>query len=116
MGYETSDLLTKALKVITDKRLIFIEEISACMGISKRTFYAHMLHENDAIKDLIENNKIDIKTKLRNKWADANNPTSEAMLYKLAGTQHERDILTNSKVEVSGGLSIVVNSKENLEV
>jgi hypothetical protein len=38
------------------------------------------------------------------------------MLYKLAGTKEERDILTNSKVELAGGLSIVVNSKESIEV
>lgn len=115
MGYETNDLLKKALKVIKEKKLIFIEEVAVCIGINKTTFYAHRLNENDELKEAIEQNKIDIKTKIRTKWEESDNPTSQAMIYKLAGTQHERDILTNSKVEVSGGLNIVVNSKGNDE-
>jgi DNA topoisomerase VI subunit A len=116
MGYETNDLLKKALKVIREKNLIFIEEAAVFIGVSKSTFYAHNLHESNDLKEVIQQNKVNIKTKLRNKWAEANNPTSEAMLYKLAGTKEERDILTNSKVELAGGLSIVVNSKESIEV
>ena len=112
MALKTEDLIKKALKVITEKKLIFVEEISPMIGISKHTFYNHKLHEVDSIKEAIEENKINIKTKLRSNWFTSDNPTAQSMLYKLAGTKEERDILSNQKVEVSGSFNIVVNSEE----
>ena len=92
---EKEDLLKKAIKAATDNNLYFIEEIVAYLPISTKTFYEWKLQESNELKDVIETNKIETKSKLRNKWAESSNATLNIALYKLIGTSEERRILAD---------------------
>ena len=98
---EKEDLLKKAIKAATDNSLYFIEEIVAYLPINKTTFYEWKLNESDELKDIIENNKIETKSKLRNKWAESTNATLNIALYKLIGSNEERRILADREETVT---------------
>ena len=55
--YKTEDLVKKTLAAVKKHKLMFIEHIIAYLPCSKETFYNHKLHELDAIKKAIEENR-----------------------------------------------------------
>ena len=90
MAYTTSSLKKKALKVIEEQNLYFIEDIVAYLPCSKKCFYNHKLHEVPEIKALLEKNKIVEKVKMRKKWSDSDNATLQLAHYKLLCDDDER--------------------------
>lgn len=101
MKYDTGELMERALNVIEDEKLCFIEDVAASLGISKTTFYEHGLNEMDAIKSAIINNKIAKKKKLRNKWEDSDNATLNIALYRLLADDDELVRLSKQHVDVT---------------
>lgn len=107
MAYKTAELHKKALKVIKEHNLIFIEDVVAYLPCSKPTFYAHSLNESDELKELLEQNKIRTKTELREKWYESSNATLQMALYKLLATQQEhRKLAMEYRDHTSRGESI----------
>lgn len=104
MAYSKTKLEKQAIDAITKKNLVFIEEVVAFLPCDKTTFYAHQLHESNAIKEAIEANKVNRKGGLRDKMYNAENPTAWIALYKLLGTDEEAEKLNGSKIktEVTG--------------
>jgi hypothetical protein len=97
VAYNTKKLEKQAVKVAEDNNLVFIEEIVSYLPCDKTTFYAHGLHESNAIKELLEKNKVHRKGSLREKMYNAENPTAWIALYKLIGTGEEAEKLNGSK-------------------
>lgn len=93
MAYKTNELIKKCLKVIEERKLLFIEQVCVYVGISKQCFYDHKLDENDEIKEAILNNKIRIKHNMQHKFYMSDNPTLQLAFYKLIGTKEERQKL-----------------------
>jgi len=93
MSYNTKELERKSIEAIEKHKLFFIEDVVAYLPCSKPTFYEHKLHESNAIKELLEKNKIEIKTSMRSKWYKSENPTLQMGLYKLIGTPEEAERL-----------------------
>lgn len=92
MAYDTKILFEKAKEQIVSKRLIFVEEVVAFIGIAKPTFYEHFpidSNEMNELKGLIETNKISLKTSMRKKWYDSDNATLQMGLMKLIATPEE---------------------------
>lgn len=110
MAYNTKELFEKAKEQIVSKRLIFIEEVVAFIGIAKPTFYEHFKidsNEMNELKELIEVNKINLKTSMRKKWYDSDNPTLQMGLMKLLSTQDElRKLSMNTNVIEDNKLNI----------
>ena len=77
MAYSRKKLQEEAIKAIKKNDLKFIEEVVECLPCSKNTFYQHKLHEEDAISELLWENKVRLKTKLRKKWEDSDNFNAE---------------------------------------
>jgi len=104
MAYKTSELIKKAVKILNDKSKMvhFFEDLCDEMGISKATAYSHKLNEKDSVRDILESNKRTIKKGLRKKWYDSDNPTCQIALYRLTGTDEEREKLNQqySKTEI----------------
>ena len=122
MAYNKKKLFDQALKIIEQKKCLFIEQVVAYMPCDKTTFYAKFpidSNENNAIKEAIEKNKIEIKHALQNKWFKGDNATTQIALYKLIGTEEEAQRLNGSKQEIdhtTNGKPIILRlagSKEN---
>ena len=109
MAYSRKKLQEEAVKAIKKNDLKFIEEVVECLPCSKNTFYQHKLHEEDAISELLWENKVRLKAKLRKKWENSDNFNAEKHLYLLVGTEEERDILNSKPVQITN-----VNIDESL--
>lgn len=92
---EFDKLVRQCLDIIEQKNILFITELIAFVPFSRSTFYNYGLDNLDIIKDAINTQKIFTKQGLRSKWFKSNCATRQIALYKLLGTDEERDILNN---------------------
>ena len=123
---EQDELFEQALKIAKEKRLIFVEEVIAYLPISKPTFYDYYPKDSNdfnELKRVINDNKIDIKQGLREKWYESDNATLQMALYKLTAREEERKKLAMSYVDnttkgekINGiQVEIIRNKHEQLE-
>lgn len=96
--YNTEELVEKSLKAIEQYGIHFIDDVIVHLPCSRATFYNHGLDKLDLIKDAIDANKIKLKTNLRKKWYESDNPTTQIALYKLLANQNELKALTNQTI------------------
>jgi hypothetical protein len=104
MPYDTKILKQKAIEAIEKNKLIFVEDICAYIGISKPCFYDHFKIESNDFNDLIElleKNKIQLKTSIRKKWFERNTDTGLMALYKLCSTPEEHKKLQQNYTDVT---------------
>jgi len=106
MAYNTATLKKQALAAIEKHKLFFIEDVVAFIPCGKTAFYEHFANEtNDRkeIDELLERNRIEVKTSMRSKWYKSEAPALQLSLYKLIATTDERNALSMSKVDVTSG-------------
>lgn len=96
--YDYDEVLELSKKALKENNLTMVEDIAAFLPCSLRTFYNYKLHELQELKDLITVNKIKMKQGLKKRWFDDGSSSERIALYKLLGTQDERDAL-NGKTE-----------------
>jgi hypothetical protein len=106
MAYKTEELEKKALAAAKRHKLMFIEHIVAYLPCSKETFYNHKLHESDAIKKIIDSNRIGRKSKMLGKWIDSESNALQIAAMKLIATEEEAHRLSGTKTEIKhkGGI------------
>jgi hypothetical protein len=109
MAYKTKDLLEKSLKVIKEKKLFFIEDVIAYLPCNKGAFYNHFPVDSENIKEALEANRVAIKTSMRNKWYNSNNPTLQIALMKLICSDDERKRISNNYIE--GNMEVTTNAQ-----
>lgn len=106
MAYNTENLKERAIRLINDKKLLFVTDVFTLLGISSSTFYEHFpkdsKHYND-IESLLQTNKSEIKVSLRSKWYQSNNPALQITLMKLVATSEERKLMSQSYVDIESG-------------
>ena len=93
MAYNTKELFEKAKDVIVKHKLFFIEDIVAFLPCSKPTFYEHFpidSNEINELKELLEQNRTELKVSMRSKWYKSNAPALQMALMKLICTDEER--------------------------
>ena len=100
MAYDTEDLRKQSIEVIKKHNLIFLGDIMAYTGFSKRAFYDHKLQECNAIKSALAKNRINMKVDMRAKWYESDNPTLQIGLMKLIADDDEAHRLNGTKREV----------------
>ena len=80
-----------------DKNSIrYIDELVAYLPICRTTFYDYFkVNSNklNTIKELIDNNKVKVKSDLRRKWETSDNATLQMGAYKLLANEDELDRL-----------------------
>jgi len=108
-----SKIFKQAVEVAKSKKLFFIEQVVAFLPIVKETFYKYFplgSDEMDSIKEILEQNRIEIKSSMLKKWYDSDAPALQISLFKLVGTDDERKILSTNWNENnhSGGINIQV--------
>lgn len=102
MAYDKNDIFEKAKQAITDNNLYFIEDVVAFLPIVKVTFYDYFpidSNEMNDIKELLDNNKVTTKVRLRKKLGEGDKAAEILALYKLIATEDERKALSMQHVD-----------------
>lgn len=101
MAYDRDEIYQQAQAAIRDHNLFFIEDVVAFIPISKPTFYEFFpveSNELNALKKMLEANKVRTKASIRNKLYKGKGGDLIA-LYKMICTDEERKALSMSYVE-----------------
>lgn len=101
MAYDRDEIYQQAQAAIRDHNLFFIEDVVAFLPISKQTFYRFFpieCDEYDALKKMLEANKIRTKASIRNKLYKGKGGDLIA-LYKMICTEDERRALSMSYID-----------------
>jgi hypothetical protein len=104
MKYNKEKLFQQAKEAVLKNNLIFIEEIVSFLPCSKQTFYEYFplgSDELDEIKAIIEDNSVNIKSGLRNKWYESDNPTLQIALYRLTSRDDEHKKLNQTYTDIT---------------
>ena len=97
--YSEEDLYKRALKEADNDHVYFISDIIALLPCSKSTFYEIFPESSellDDIKEKLTENKINTKVKLRGTLSKGEKASEIIALYKLIGTQEERQALSQN--------------------
>jgi hypothetical protein len=103
MAHNRNKIFKQAKEVIVKNNLFFIEDIVAYLPISKQTFYQFFPIDSDEIdelKDLLNQNRVEIKVSMRSKWYKSENATLQLALMKLIGTDEEAHRLNGSSQKI----------------
>ena len=117
---DIKELEKKALEILQKKKdIYFFEDLATELGWSRGYLYEIGLSpdKNDILKEALSKNKKQLKRGLRNKWYNSDNPSSQAMLYKLVADEDELRRLNGSKIELSGanGGSISISQEVDMD-
>lgn len=96
---DIDDIYEKAAKAIKENNLYFIEDIVAYIPIAKSTFYDYYpigSDKSNELKELLNQNRIEGKVKMRKNWMDSENATLQMGLYKLIASTDERKRLSQT--------------------
>lgn len=103
MAHNRNKIFKQAKEVIVKNKLFFIEDIVAFLPISKPTFYEFFKidsNEFNELKDLLDQNRVEIKVSMRSKWYKSENATLQLALMKLIGTDEEAHRLNGSSQKI----------------
>lgn len=124
MAYNKTEIFETAKKKIVEHKLFFVEDIVAFLPISKKTFYEYFPVESDEsneLKELLNQNKTELKVSMRSKWYKSNAPALQMALMKLICTDEERKKLAMQYSENENNHTIenfsikdIITFKENV--
>ena len=92
MAYDRKKILEQAKEVIVKHKLFFVEDIVAFLPCSKPTFYDFFpldSNELNELKELLEQNRTELKVSMRSKWYKSNAPALQMALMKLIASPDE---------------------------
>jgi hypothetical protein len=92
MAYDRIKIFEQAKEMVVKHKLFFMDEVPDFLPCSRSTFYdffPNKSDELDTLKELISINKTQIKTSMRSKWYQSDNPTLQMGLMKLISTPEE---------------------------
>ena len=102
MAYDKKKLYKQAREVIEKNNLFFIEDIVAFLPCDKSTFYRLFplgSDEYNALKEMLEVNKIKTKSSIRAKLWKSERATELLALYRLICTKEEHRLLNQQYIE-----------------
>jgi len=113
MAYDKQEIFKKAKEVTVKNKLFFIEDIVSFLPIVKKTFYEYFpleSNESNELKELLDQNKTELKVSMRSKWYKSSAPALQMALMKLICTDEERKKLamtyTEAEVKTKGDVNI----------
>ena len=112
MAYNKTEIFETAKKKIVEHKLFFVEDIVAFLPISKKTFYEYFPVESDEsneLKELLNQNKTELKVSMRSKWYKSNAPALQMALMKLIATPEELKKLSMHYQESDTNLNFNTN-------
>ena len=102
MAYDKKKIFEQAKEVIVKHKLFFVDDIVAFLPISKQTFYDFFPVESDKLdelKELLNQNRTELKVSMRSKWYKSNAPALQMALMKIIATPEELRKLSMQFVE-----------------
>ena len=102
MAYDKQKIFEQAKEMIIKHKLFFIEDIVAFLPISKKTYYEYFpieSNESNELKELLEQNRTELKVSMRSKWYKSNAPALQMALMKLIANPEELKKLSMQFVE-----------------
>lgn len=102
MAYDKTKIFEQAKEAIKKNNLFFIEDIVAFLPCSKPTFYEFFpleSNELNALKDLLDDNKVKTKSSIRAKLWKSEKAAELLALYRLIATPEEHKKLNQSYID-----------------
>lgn len=102
MAYDRKKIFEQAKEQIAKNNLFFVEDVVAFLPCSRSTFYEYYpdgSDELDALKELLEENKIKTKSSIRAKLWKSTKASELLALYRLIATPEEHQKLNQSYVD-----------------
>jgi hypothetical protein len=120
MAYDRKKIFEQAKEVIVKNKLFFIEDIVAFLPCAKQTFYDFFpvdSDELDELKELLNQNRTELKVSMRSKWYKSNAPALQMALMKLIATPEElKKLSMQYNDHTTGGEKIqVINLGEGIK-
>ena len=105
MAYnDINKIFEQSKELIVKHKLFFIEDIISFLPITKPTFYDYFKvdsNEFNELKELLDKNKIEVKSSLRSKWYKSEAPALQLALMKIICTDEERKKLSMTHTDVT---------------
>ena len=102
MAYDREKIFEQAKEVTVKHKLFFIDDIVAFLPCSKQTFYDFFPVDSDKLdelKELLNQNRTELKVSMRSKWYTSNAPALQMALMKLIASPEElRKLSMNHQV------------------
>jgi hypothetical protein len=99
MAYDKNKIFEQAKEVIVKHKLFFFDDIIAFLPIASSTFYAWEMEKSEELKELLNQNRTELKVSMRSKWYKSNAPALQMALMKLIATPEELKKLSMQFVE-----------------
>lgn len=112
MAYDKKKIFEQAKELIEKNKLFFVEDIVALLPIARSTFWDYFpdkSDEMDTIKEMLDKNRVEVKSAMRSKWYKSDAPALQIALMKIISTDEEAHRLNGSKQEIKN--DIVVSDK-----
>ncbi len=109
----------QALEVAEQKKCFFIDQLVSFLPISISTFYEYFpapSEEMEAIKAVLNKNKIEVKSAMYNKWFKSDNPTLQIALMKIISTDEEAHRLNGTRRQLDMSSTDGSMSPKSIEV
>lgn len=110
MAYDKQKIFEQAKEVIVKHKLFFFDDIIAFLPIASSTFYAWEMEKSEELKELLNQNRTELKVSMRSKWYKSNAPALQMALMKLIASPEELRKLSMQYIE-SDNNNVNVNSK-----
>jgi hypothetical protein len=89
MAYNKAKIFEQAKEVIVKHKLFFFDDIIAFLPIASSTFYAWEMEKSEELKELLNQNRTELKVSMRSKWYKSNAPALQMALMKLIASPEE---------------------------
>ncbi len=121
MAYDRVKIFEQAKEVIVKHKLFFVDDIVAFLPCATSTFYDFFpanSEELEELKELLNQNRTELKVSMRSKWYKSNAPALQMALMKLIATPEELKKLSMQFVESDNNtkLNIETVTKEQLKM
>lgn len=119
MAHDRKEKFKLAKEMIVKNKLFFLDDVFAFIGINKSTFYDWWpidSNESNELKQMLETNRIEIKSSMRSKWYKSDAPALQMALMKLICTDDERKKLSMTHTDVTTDGEKINNLPPKIEV
>lgn len=103
MAYDKKKIFEQAKEIIDKNKLFFVEDIVSLLPVAKPTFYDFFppdSNELNTIKEMLDKNRVEIKSSMRSKWYKSDAPALQIALMKIISTDEEAHRLNGSRQEI----------------
>ncbi len=114
MAYDKNKIFEQAKELIEKNKLFFVEDIVALLPCDKTTFYRFFepnCNEYNTLKEMLDKNRVEIKSSMRSKWYKSDAPALQIALMKIISTDEEAHRLNGSRIESTNKTEIITDGE-----